>query len=322
MLQYAKDTIAKQIIDPAKNSIFEEHWWFDAACPGSWDVREISRDNRVVASIAFHTYKKLGFNYIGMPDLTRTLSPKIHAQGGKSVTLLQNTTSLLGELIDSLPSFDRLELCLPPETELSLPFNLCGLRSTTTFTFRNAHQPGQTVWQAMEQKTRNTVNAAGRQFGIQMHHDLDRHEALSRQSTKTRTGDKSDYTSIRRIFEACNLRHQTIIITATNDAQQDVASTILVWDDHVLYYWLSARMAGVSNGANSLLIWKALEFAAIMGRTFDLDGYITPQNGLFLAKFGLEPAVRQYVTKATPLWSGLFAIKSLLNNQSGEISYR
>ena len=257
-----------------------------------------------------------------MPDLTRTLSPKIHAQGGKSVTLLQNTTSLLGELIDSLPSFDRLELCLPPETELSLPFNLCGLRSTTTFTFRNAHQPGQTVWQAMEQKTRNTVNAAGRQFGIQMHHDLDRHEALSRQSTKTRTGDKSDYTSIRRIFEACNLRHQTIIITATNDAQQDVASTILVWDDHVLYYWLSARMAGVSNGANSLLIWKALEFAAIMGRTFDLDGYITPQNGLFLAKFGLEPAVRQYVTKATPLWSGLFAIKSLLNNQSGEISYR
>ncbi len=322
MFQYANDAIAKKTIDPNCISVFEEHWWFDAACPGAWDVREVLRDNRVVASLAFHSYKKLGFNYIGMPELTRTLAPRIAAQGGKPVTRLQNTTSLLGELIDALPSFDRLELCLPPESDLALPFNLCGMRSTATFTFRTEPHVSQTLWQAMEQKTRNTINAAGRQFGVQLHHDLDRHEKLSRQSTKTRAGDRSNYAAIRRIFEACHQRSQTIILTATNDEQQDVASTILVWDEEVLYYWLSARLAGVSNGANSLLIWKSLEFAGIMGRAFDLDGYITPQNGLFLAKFGLAPEVRHYVTSATPLWSGLFGVKALLNGGSGEISYR
>ena len=302
--------------------LFHEHWWFDAACPGAWDVREIHRDGRIIASMAFHTFKKLGFTYITMPGLSRTLAPCINEQWTKPVTSRQNLTSVLGELIQALPKHDRFELCLPPNSELALPFALCGFRTTATFTFRFRGSSSQTAWTAMEQKTRATVNSASRQFSAQIHDDFSRHERLAELNAKARGGVRSDFTAVRRVFEACHKRDRCAIITAVNDDALDVASAIVIWDNENLHYWMSARLPGICSGANSLLIWKALELATDMERTFDLDGFITPQNGLFLAKFGLEPAIRTYVTKATPIWSGLFGLKSMLNGPEGEVSYR
>jgi len=319
------DTSVKYSFDKYRESksesLFDEPWWFDAACPGAWDMCEIRRDNRLVASFAFHTFKKLGFRYIDMPGLTRTLEPHLYTNATKRVTVLQNNVSLLSDLLQALPQHDRFEICLPPETELALPFNLLGYRTTSTFSYRSAGKSVQVLWENMEQKTRNVVNAALRQFRVDFHHDFDRYLRLCHKSIKAQRGDKSDYATIQRIFEACAERYQTLIITAVSNDKQDVASAILVWDSTVVYFWQSTRDSTSGNSANSLLIWKSLEFATIMGRQFDLDGFISPQNGLFLAKFGLEPVVRPYVSNVNPLWNGLYGLKSLFS-RGGDVAYR
>ena len=83
----------------------------------------------------------------------------------------------------------------------------------------------------------------------------------------------------------------------------DVASAILVWDSRCLYFWLSARdPARSSNAALSLLIMRAIEMAEGLGLTFDADGFVSKASGIFLAKFGLAPAVRPYVSHGSSIY--------------------
>lgn len=305
-------------------SIFDEHWWFDAACPGAWDIREIRRDNQVLASLSFHTFKKYGMRYIQMPHLTRTLQPVLNPPGQKPVSRLQHQVSLLGELYKALPRHDRFELCLPPESDLAFPFVQSGFQAKQTYTFRAAPHPTNDPLASMEQKTRNVIKTAAKRFYVEEHSDLDRFERLSRLERASRgERDRFDYPAIARILEAATNRNRAMILSAMNERGQETASAILVWDDRIVYYWLSVRNAQLSgNGANSLLLWHAAEFARRRGKIFDLDGFLTPQNGLFLAKFGFKPVVRTFVTRSTPIWDGLFGVKSALMAGRAELRYR
>jgi hypothetical protein len=304
-------------------AIFSEDWWFDAVCPGAWARHELRRDGALFASFPFHFYKKLGFRYVAMPSLTRTLEPSVTPGARKPVSRLQSSTALLKELIEGMPRHDRLELCLPPDSELALPFSLLGYRSTATFTFRHEGEPLGAIWKSMDQKTRNIISTARTRLTVDRHHDLDRYVRLSRGGRKSGGGDKTDYEGLRRAFDACLSRDQATILTAVDDRQRDAASVILIWDQHELYYWMSARDRTLSgNAANSLLVWQALEFATSIGCRLDLDGFITPQSGVFLSKFGLTSAVRTYVANVNPLWSALSGLRGILRPAAGEVSYR
>jgi len=305
-------------------SIFDEHWWFDAACPGAWDIREVRRDNRTLASLSFHTFKKIGMRYIQMPHLTRTLQPALHPPGQKPVSRLQHQISLLGELYNALPQHDRFELCLPPESDLAFAFVQSGFQAKQTYTFRAMPHPTSDPLAGMEQKTRNVIKTAAKRFHIEEHGDVERFARLAR-AERASSGEKDrfDYPAIARILEAATDRNCAMIISAMNEKSEEAASAILIWDDRVVYYWLSVRNAQLSgNGANSLLLWHAAEFARRREKIFDLDGFLTPQNGMFLAKFGFKPVVRTFVTRSTPFWDGLFGLKSALTAGSAELRYR
>jgi hypothetical protein len=303
--------------------IFAQDWWFDAVCPGAWDRHEVRRDGTLFASLAFHSFRKMGFRYIAMPSLTRTLEPYVAPAARKPVSRLQSSTGLLKELISGLPRHDRLEICLPPESELALPFSLLGYRNTATYTFRHEGDQLSEIWTGMDQKTRNMITTSRGRLTVECHYDLDRYVRLSRGSSKSLGADKTDYAGLRRAFDACRLRGQTAILTAMDEHQRDAASTILIWDHSQLYYWMSARDHALSgNAANSLLVWRALEFADSIGCQLDLDGFITPRNGVFLSKFGLQPVVRHYITNVNPFWAGLTGLRDIFKPASEQVSYR
>ncbi|HEX3983109.1 MAG TPA: GNAT family N-acetyltransferase [Acidisoma sp.] len=312
-----------QICPERSAAIFDQDWWFDAVCPGAWDRHEIRRDGMLFASYSFHYFRKMGFRYVTMPGLTRTLEPYVAPRAGKPVSRMQFSTALLKELLGGMPDHDRFELCLPPESDLALPFSLIGYRNTATYTFRHDGVPLGAVWTGMEQKTRNMITTSRGRLEVESHADLDRYVRLAQGGIKTGGADKTDYAGIRRAFEACQLRDQCTILTAVDEHGRDAASVILIWDHRRLYYWMSARDKALSgNAANSLLVWHALEFATSMGCQFDLDGFITPQSGVFLSKFGLQPAIRHYITNVNPLWSGLAGLREIFRPAPTRVSYR
>lgn len=303
--------------------IFAQDWWFDAVCPGAWDRHEIWRDGTLFASFSFQCYRKLGFRYVAMPSLSRTLEPFVTPLGAKPVSRLQSSISLLKELISGLPRHDRLETCLPAGSELALPFNLLGYRATANFTFRHEGEPLPEVWRGMDQKTRNVITTSRERLLVDHHHDLDRYTRLSQGSSKTLGADRTDYAGLRRAFDACLQREQTAILTAVDDQKRDVASVILIWDRCHLYYWMTSRDHHHSgNAANSLLVWQALEYAHSIGRQLDLDGFISQRNGVFLSKFGLQPVVRHFITNPNPLWTGLRGLHDIFRPPPELVSYR
>jgi len=247
----------------------------------------------------------------------------LHPPGKKAVSRLQQQVSLLTELRKKLPRHDRMELCLPPESDLPFAFVECGFRATQTFTFRSDPYAAGDPWLEMEQKTRNVVQSAQKRFSIEEHADIERFIRLSRKERASGQGeDRCDYPATARLFEAAHARHQAVILSAMNDRSEEAAAAILVWDEHVVYYWLSVRDAQLSRGANSLLLWSAYRLAQKSRKIFDLDGFITPQNGMFLARFGFQPVARTFVSYSTPVWQALFSIRSAFPAERAELRYR
>ena len=143
----------------------------------------------------------------------------------------------------------------------------------------------------MERKVRYKIKAGSKRVGIEVHNDILRYIRLSSQFIGKRAfTDITDYDAVLRIWEACHARKRASIFSCVDGSGHDLASAILIWDDRHLYYWLSCRDPEVNDSAaNSILIWNAIEFSQKAGLIFDMDGYATPDAGVFLSRFGLLP---------------------------------
>ena len=284
-------------------SIFQTEWWCDASNPGSWDKVEISAGGEATAQLIYSRQKKYGFQEVGMPYLARVMEPYVTTPEAKFTTQLSGEIGLLSAVTAKLPSFDHFWYTLPPESALELAFNLSGFMTEGQYTFRRHPDETQSAWESMDRKTRNHVRAGLRDFQVEKHSKIDRFIALSKSFVGGKTWvNNVDYPAIERIFDACDARGQAVVLTAVDQDGKDVASTVLVWDQRILYYWLSARDPVKAMGnANSALIWSAIQLAGEKGLIFDMDGYASPASGVFYAKFGLKPHRRIHVTRLTTL---------------------
>jgi hypothetical protein len=132
-----------------------------------------------------------------------------------------------------------------------------------------------------------------------------------------------NYPTLQRLFEAAARKGQAEIVFARLGGEQDTAAMILVWDAQAVYTWLLARDA-VQNyvGASSLLTVEAMRTAERLGRILDLDGYIRPEVGVFLMKFGLQPVVRPFVNHSSRLWYASRALTTLIKPNRFDRHYR
>ena len=96
-----------------------------------------------------------------------------------------------------------------------------------------------------------------------------------------------------------------------------------MWDNNAVYTWLLARAPEHNNtGGSSLLFLESMRTAHRLGRILDLDGYVRPEVGNFLMRFGLQPAVRPYVNGSSALWGCFRAVTTLLSPARGDRHYR
>jgi hypothetical protein len=281
------------------STIFEQDWWLDAAAPGAWQKVEVHWDKVLVGRLSFVIRKRLGLRYVTQPLLTRTLSPHLRPPASSATQLLMNRVKILEALLQKLPAHERFEFALKTGCEAALPFVMLNYPVAHTYTFL-ATRPGAHGGQ-MHQKTRNVVTKADREFEVVVSKDIGRFLRLLHAQHAHEL--RADIGTVRRLYMAAHAREQAAMLCAVGQDNVDVASAVLVWDSRCLYFWLSARdPARSSNAAVSLLIMRAIEMAEGLGLTFDADGFGSKESGIFLAKFGLAPAVRPYVSHGGSVW--------------------
>lgn len=286
-------------------AIFDEDWWLDASAPGAWDRARVEWDGVIVADMAFHVTRRWGLTYIAMPHLTRTMSPRLYPPPAKAVTRDMLNQAAVSELMQKLPRHDRFERSLEPGCPSVQGFVHANLAVAHMYTFRSkAGDAPETILQQMHHEARRAINKAQRECSIERGMDLDRFIRLHRQSYGK--GTLVHYDALERIFSAAAARGQVEIVFARMNGSADVAAMILLWDSTAMYTWLLARDRVQNHvGATSLLTFEAIKSAHRIGRILDLDGYVTPAVGVFLAKFGLQPVVRPYVNGSSRVWQAL-----------------
>ena len=288
------------------NSIFEQAWWLDAAAPGAWQRVETYWDRTLVGSMSFAIRVRAGLRYVQLPPLTRTLSPRLRPPLSHPTRRLTNNVKILESLVKQLPRHERFELCLKPNCEATIPFVMLNYAVAHTYTFV-LPDPAD-IGANIHQKTRNVLNKSARLFQVQPG-DLDRFLELLRLQHGSRM--RIDPATVSRLYEAARSRGQSDVVCAVTERGDDAACAIRIWDDQVLYHWMSARDPRTSSvGANSLLIMQSIEKATQLGLTFDIDSYGSQSAALFVAKFGLSPVVRPYVNNSSHIWKLLHFLSS------------
>jgi Acetyltransferase (GNAT) domain len=319
---HARNTPSPQLAARPAPTIFDEDWWLDAAAPGAWDRVGVIWDSEAVGEMAFHVTRRSGLTYLKMPHLTRTMSPRLFPPAAKPAIQAISHQAIVAELLQKLPRHDRFERALNPGCPSVQGFVHANMAVTHMFTFRSARGDGpETMLGLAHQKTRRIIARAQRECEVERGMDLDRFIRLHRQAYSGKTF--VDYAILRRLFDAAAARRRTEIIFVRLGPKTDAAAIILMWDSETTYYWLIARDTAQNYvGANSLLIFEAMCTAHRLGLVLDLDGYVRPEVGAFLMKFGLEPVVRPYVNGSSRLWLGLRAISTLLKPRRPDRHFR
>jgi hypothetical protein len=272
-------------------TIFEEKWWYQAATDGKWQQIEYTDGRSSNATLIFAKRQVRGSTIIGMPAMARVMQPKISFESNRPKEYVSDSVNAIRGLSALLPKFDQFKYTLPPDSKLDIAFNLAGYSVAANYTFRTDPSGNHDPWAAMERKVRYKIKAGSKRVGIEVHNDILRYIRLSSQFIGKRAfTDITDYDAVLRIWEACHARKRASILSCVDGSGHDLASAILIWDDRHLYYWLSCRDPEVNDSAaNSILIWNAIEFSQKAGLIFDMDGYATPDAGVFLSRFGLLP---------------------------------
>ena len=257
-----------------------------------------------------------------MPYYARAMEPEFSSNIEPPI-MYRHRAKVLTQLIEQLPKHDRFFYTLPPGSEWILPFNLLGFRTESEYTFRYHPDRDPDPWKAMNSKMRNKVRLGQNSLSVETHNNFERFDILSRAFLKHKGRfSKVDYDAFARIFAASAKRDQATIITAVDEQGRDVASSVLLWDSHHLYYWLSARDAELSkNYGNGYLIWEALQIAAKKGLDFDIDGFASPEQGRFLTLFGLTPVQRTKVVGENTAFSAMSTLRSIAKVGLGERAY-
>jgi hypothetical protein len=208
----------------------------------------------------------------------------------------------LGELVSSSPAF-FLRYCYSlyythaaivklVQIHLSnwLPFYWRGFEQTTRYTYVIEPLADlERVWSEFSKKLRWEIRKAQKQLAVRTDvEDIERFLDINALTFK-RQGLELPYSRdvVRRLDAAC-IKHQARRMFFAEDAQGRIHGVLyFVWDKTSTYALMGGADPELRNsGADSLLTWEAIRFAATMTKRFNVAGSMIESIEHFNRSFG------------------------------------
>jgi hypothetical protein len=292
--------------------IFSKDWWLDAVCgEENWNISLVEKGGQIVASMPYYyIQKRYNFTLLAMPALTQTIGPWIKPSQAKYVKQLAEQKDLMNELIANLPPFDYFNQRFHYSITNWLPFYWKGFKQTTRYTYvlENITENKEIIWAQFAENIRTDVRKA--QKRVIVRDDLSIEQFLNiNEMTFKRQGLSLPFKHefVKRLDSAC-LAHESRKMFFTEDAEGLIHAAIyIIWDDNSAYLLMSGGDPKLRNsGANSLLIWEAIQFASSVTKKFDFEGSMIESVERFFRAFG---AVQKPYFDIQKTNSKLFLIK-------------
>jgi hypothetical protein len=285
--------------------IFHEHWWLAAASGERVTEATVEQGGRLVGRLPYVCRKRLGFRLIGMPALTHVLGPLVDAGRGKPETQLRTQLTIVRELLEQLPPFDRFMQACESSTALVLAFQQCGFAVKPQCNFRldcRARLPD--LLGLMNFKTRGHIHRAEKDYAVAPVNDPYSFMTFYRSNmAKAKRTDTVELERLPTLLQACREHDAGEIIAVQDREGNPLAMAFLVWDSTALYYLLATRTPDSSSAnAANLLVWAAIQRAHERGLSFDFDGIVHAGQMRFFLGFGAQLCSRLIVTRTRALY--------------------
>jgi lipid II:glycine glycyltransferase (peptidoglycan interpeptide bridge formation enzyme) len=275
--------------------LFVQDWYLDAVCEeGAWDVVLVEKKDRLLASLPYFVKKKLGFTYITMPPMVKTMGPYLIPE----VRDLKYSHRYYQQLIRQLPRIDGFKQDFHPSVTNWLPFYWTKYQQTTRYTYTLNVQSPDEVYAGLNRNMKRNIKKASAQLRIETHHSLDTFYRINQMSFD-RQGVSIPYSFdfLQKHDRALENNDARQMLFAVDKQDRIHSAAYLVWDKTTAYYHLSGDDPALRNsGAGILLIWEAIKFTSqqLQLSRFDFEGSMIENIEAIRRQFGAhqEPYFR------------------------------
>ncbi len=296
-------------------TIFHQPWLLNIASDGTYREATVSSGGAVVGRLPYILFRKpSGHRVLGIPDLTHVLGPAITVENGAShATRSLRQFTITRDLIAQLPTASHVGFRLHQGITNTLAFEAAGFDTFVNYTVEIAPQPREVLWSQMRDKTRNVIRRAGERLTVVDLFDPERFIDFYERNLHERglRNYHPRHLCVALVAE-CLRRGVGRILIAADPSGNYKSGVFTIWDHQQEYYFMSTRTRDSHNGATSLLIWAAIQHAAMQGLTFNTDGLDSRSNVMLLTGFGGTIKPRLTVEKSSMTYALIRDIKRRL----------
>jgi hypothetical protein len=280
-------------------TVFHEDWWLDAATGGNYSVVEAAASGKVVGRLPFLLRGRFGLAGIWTPPLTHFLGPGIDEGTGSRNSRFLRRMEITRELIQKLPrSSWQCIRCHRGTTDV-IAFQEQSFKTYAQFTHEIVPDRCENLWRQMRDKTRNVIRRASEELGVDELKDVEEFIRIYQSHLASRrVRNTLDFSTAKRVLTAALERNRGRILAARDANGEIVAANFCAWDNDASYYIACTRSETAGNGANSLLLWEAIQHAALRGLVFDFAGLGGNGSVLHYAGFGATVGTRFVAVRA------------------------
>ncbi len=271
--------------------IFSQPWWLEAVSNGDWDVILLEENGEIVACHPFFYIEHHNGLEIRKAPLTQNngilIKYPTSIKYSKKLSIERKTIKYFIEQLESKNLVSYRQYFHYSFTNW-LPFFWRGFNESTRYTYIIDNYDMNSVSLNMDSKLRNQIKKATQivevfeGMGIRDFYEFNK-------LTFIRQGLEIPYSFeiVENIEKECSCRGASKILYA-KDEQGNIHSAIyIVEDDESVYYLLSGSDARFRDSQSlSLLLFKAIEYAASINKKFDFEGSMKENIEHYFAQFG------------------------------------
>lgn len=283
------------------NSVFEQPWWLDIVAKDSWKEVCVVENGQVKARLPYMCTKGLLGYKIKMPKLTQTLGiwmlDDSDNQGNKN---LAEQKDLIYQLLEQIPPMRDIRIRLDSSCHYVLPYLWKGFTIVPTFSYR-IHDLSNIdkIYENFGKIVKKNIKSAKNKVVI---HDEPDPERLYKMLELTFRHQKRKYPLskefIKEIVSECEKRKAGKMLSAIDKDGNVHACSYFVYDHNVCYYLISGSNPEFrSSGAQTLILWEGIQFAAKVSRAFDFEGSVIEGIETYFRAFGGDVIVNYEVRR-------------------------
>jgi len=286
------------------NSVFEQPWWLDVVAPNAWkEILVKDKDGKVIARQAIVFDKKNIF----IPKLTQTLGIWMDDSVSNDYGTMKK---ICKELCQQLSEYKNVVVHLTPNNKYVLPFIWEGYQISPRFTYRILDlSDTEGLYQGFNNTAKKNIKSAKNKVMISDKMDVDELWSMIIKTYKIQNRKPPiSKELIERMVYECEAHNCGKYLCAKDKEGNVHSCAYFVYDENVCYYLLGATDSQYrSSGAQSLVIWEGIQFAAKHSKIFDFEGSMVEGIENFFRQFNNE-CVAYYEIRKQSFYKELFRL--------------